>query len=306
MRYTLIGMNQEKAIELGLDLTDLCILKWIQEALARPNMSRILEDENIYVWMDYQTFIEDYPIVNIKQNMLSKRMNKLIEKGLVKRKQIANKNSRGSRCYFMQTELFESLIYKTRPDVIDYTCSTTTSNELHMKTRPDVIDYTSNLYTNNTYIENTKSNNIEFLGTLPKNDKPKKDNLYTKCVSLVNEFTDNEELRSMLVQYLNLLLEMKKLRGFNQWKGMVNNTLVKSLKESDSDIDYIDIVQYSIDHAYCTFYPRKNSYSNNYSRSTINKSQNVKYPEGHKVETDMDKWKEEQEEMRRSGKQTKF
>ena len=311
MRYTTMGFNQEKAVELGLDLTDLCILKWIQEALARPKMSKIQEEDDIYVWMDYTTFIKDYPILKIQKSALTKRTTALVEKGVILRKRIANKGNKGSRSYFTLTELFETLVYKNSdieelPSVKNSTCKTTKCKKIYLKTRPSVKNSTSDLLTNNTYnntITNSNSN-IEFFGTLPKSTETKKDNLYSKCISIVNDFTDDEDIKSLLVQYLNLLLEMKKIRGVNQWKGMVNNTLVKSLNESDKGITYEDIIQYSIDHAYATFYPRKLNYSRN--SNFMNKSQNVPYPEGRKQETDVEQWKREIEEREKNGKRTKF
>lgn len=71
----------------------------------------------------------------------------------------------------------------------------------------------------------------------------KKKSLYEKCIDAINEFTDNEEIKNLLVDYLKLRLEMVSYPLYaNQWKGCL-----KHLKElQDSGEDTIAVIKQSI------------------------------------------------------------
>lgn len=89
-----------------------------------------------------------------------------------------------------------------------------------------------------------------------KQSKPKKANLYTKCANMINDFTDNEMIRSDLHDYLYLLMEMRKDgKSFytNTWKG-----LLRKLKEisSEPNIQH-DSILYSMQKGYIGFYDPK-------------------------------------------------
>jgi hypothetical protein len=62
---------------------------------------------------------------------------------------------------------------------------------------------------------------------------------------------------------------MKSLKGANQWKGMVNNTLVKVQQEC-APHTYEEIVQVAIDHSWKTFYPIKDFSSTSFNNSFSN------------------------------------
>lgn len=97
--------------------------------------------------------------------------------------------------------------------------------------------------------------NFEFGKTKPK---PKKENLYSKCVAMIDDFLqdrlDAHELKPLLIQYLNLRLEMSEATMYaNQWKGLLNK-LLKVWKENP-DNEMCDIIQQSIDRGYKSFFP---------------------------------------------------
>lgn len=106
-----------------------------------------------------------------------------------------------------------------------------------------------------------KSNSKELL---PNQDfqfgksKPKKDNLYTKCSSMINQYTNNDTLRKALNDYLRVRLEMKERPlYFGVWKGL----LEKLGRDFDYDDDRIASVRQSIERGYASFFPvNKSSY----------------------------------------------
>jgi len=114
-----------------------------------------------------------------------------------------------------------------------------------------------------------------------KQSKPKKANLYTKCVDMINDFTDNEMIRSDLHDYLYLLMEMRKDgKPFytNTWKG-----LLRKLKEisSDPNIQH-DSILYSMQKGYIGFYDPKDR---NFSSKPTDVRKGKAWEEGLSCET---------------------
>jgi len=129
MKYSILGFNQNKVLEvskqkedkiLKLDLTDLVLLEYIQYAIASPSMQKRMQGEKCYVWLQHKKILEDLPILNIQENMLGKRISKLVDLGLIDSIVISNSNIRGSKSYYTITEQCEYLIYESESPVINY------------------------------------------------------------------------------------------------------------------------------------------------------------------------------------------
>lgn len=132
----------------------------------------------------------------------------------------------------------------------------------------------NNIIYNNTNINNILSkDNIanKHSDTIKQNefdfgysdDKPKKKNLYQKCADMINEWTNVNDIRTLLFNYLDLCMEMKSIRGANQWKGMLN-TLEKVQMQCPKH-KYEEIIQMSIEHGWKTFYPINDNYTSKQS-----------------------------------------
>ena len=87
MKYSVLGFNQLKVIELQkekdgknrkLDVTDLLILRDIADFMNRSKIIKYTVDDKVYFSIQYATIIEDLPIINIKQQALSDRIDKII------------------------------------------------------------------------------------------------------------------------------------------------------------------------------------------------------------------------------------
>ena len=99
------------------------------------------------------------------------------------------------------------------------------------------------------------NNNFEF----GKRPKEKSSNLYSNCIAYINTYTDNEEVRSYLKDFLHHLCEIQKLKGLVQFKG-----IVKNLNGFSSD-KQIEMIKYSLQHGYPTLYELKEYKTNNVS-----------------------------------------
>lgn len=112
-----------------------------------------------------------------------------------------------------------------------------------------------NLNNNKTSNKEQKNNSKELLQNEPTftfgKQKQKKDNLYTKCVSLIDDYTTDDVLRKALIDYLQVRLEVKdKPLYTNSWKGLLN----KLDREFDAS-ERLAVVRQSIERGYLSFYP---------------------------------------------------
>ena len=163
MRYSIMGFEQEALLsiqteQLKLDMSDILLMDYIQRAISQPSMIKHYENGQPYVWLQHSKILEDLPILGIKNDMLKKRLNKLVELHIIKSITLAANKGQGSRSYYTITEVFESLQFSSedstrgnklpmlsRPEVINYPCSN----------RPEVINYPSD----NKLIDNKEIRN---------------------------------------------------------------------------------------------------------------------------------------------------
>lgn len=171
-------------------------------------------------------------------------------------------------------KIYESESYNLLPNNINSNISTYVDN-----------------YTNTKVLDNTNKNNTK---VLLEETKPKRKNLYEKCLDEIDEHTGNIKLRNILTDYLKLRLEMKdKPLYFNQWKGLLKklNTLANSNEEQ------IQIVELSIEKGWGTFVelPSKNTVNNRPWNKNVNSEP-----------YDKNKLAKKEKEMKDSGLQTRF
>ena len=159
------------------------------------------------------------------------------------------------------------------------------------------IDKKDTISINTNSIAN--SQNFTF-GT--KQEKPKKDNLYSKCVALVTEFTDDEILRSYLTEFLKRCLANSKESGVpfytNTFRGKLNK--LKTLSEDN----YVqrDIVMQTLNNGWNGFYElKKDKVYNRDVSSEFGVVKSITYTEEEKQQ--QENWRRE---MERNGKQVKF
>jgi hypothetical protein len=125
-----------------------------------------------------------------------------------------------------------------------------------------------------------------------KESKPKK-NRWQKCSDMVDEYTQNEELRTVLKDYLSDRLAMKDKPIYpNQWKGLLNRLTELSVKD-----DPVKIVRQSIERAYGGFFPVKE-----YGQYNRNSKPDPSVFGEHKGMSSKKVTKEEREERMRNGK----
>ena len=125
-----------------------------------------------------------------------------------------------------------------------------------------------NLLSNNIAIskevENTISINTNSIENLQKftfgktkQNKPKKENLYSKCVALINEFTDDAILQSYLTEFLQRCLANSKESGTPFYTNTFRGKLNKLKTLSDDNYVQRDIVMQTLNNGWNGFYELK-------------------------------------------------
>lgn len=88
MKFTIMGFSQKAVLDIiesgyKIDVTDLAILRWFVDFCNTDKMSKTIENNKIYYWINYQTLLQDMPILNIKQRMLYTRLQKMVDAGIL-------------------------------------------------------------------------------------------------------------------------------------------------------------------------------------------------------------------------------
>ena len=108
MKYTIMGISQAKAIEYGLDLTDIAIYAWF-EGIVASNPKTLEKDGKLYYWLNYQTLLDDMPVIKIKKDTLYRILRRLVEKGVLTHYVL--RNSEGVFSYYGYGENARGLKY---------------------------------------------------------------------------------------------------------------------------------------------------------------------------------------------------
>ena len=84
MKYTLDGFSQEKAIELGLDSTDLRLLRYFIDFKDSGEMVKEIIEGDVYYWVKYDAVIEQLPILKITKRTIMSRFQNMATKEILK------------------------------------------------------------------------------------------------------------------------------------------------------------------------------------------------------------------------------
>jgi len=84
VKFTIYGFGQKRAVELGLDATDLVILRWLVDFYATGKMKKLQRAEKEYVWVNYGTLCDEFPILGIRSKSgMRNRLQKLVKAGVL-------------------------------------------------------------------------------------------------------------------------------------------------------------------------------------------------------------------------------
>ena len=159
MKYNIFDFNQEKVISLSkkiidngkdriisLDVSDLLILLVISDFVNRKNIIKYTINDKTYFSVQYKVILDDLPILNIKKQALTDRINKMVYLGVIEKEII--KNQTGSYSVFRMGEEYEKIKYSCTDTQLQVQKYSTTSAE--------VVDYKPKYPSTNNYSTNIK------------------------------------------------------------------------------------------------------------------------------------------------------
>lgn len=167
---------------------------------------------------------------------------------------------------------------------------------------------------NNTNKKTTskKSNSKELLQKLQNfefgKQKPQKENLYTKCLSTIKTFTQDEVLRDYLKTFLDLRLEMARTENksfyFGMWTHLLNELKQLTIKDGKLDVELAQkIVNMSTARGWKHFYELT---SNDYVKNTNILSESGSRHVPRMTEEDYKKEAEHLAELEARGERVRF
>jgi len=118
MQYTCLGFNQEKLLQLKLDLTDTALLRWYIDFFNTGKMSTIdvINEKtglvDTFAWIKYDAVVKDLPLLGIHNvRNMARRFDKIVDSGLMFKH--VSKTLRGSyACYRLNSDIYNSIISK--------------------------------------------------------------------------------------------------------------------------------------------------------------------------------------------------
>jgi len=260
MKFSVLGFNQKKVVEeTNLNLNDLLILLYIRGAASSSSMEKKYNesDNQLYVWLSHKKVLEDLPILGIQSSRLKQILSNLCESGFLKTIQVCSSNKRGSKSYYATTERVDELLYDIDEGPGGKN-STRSGDEVEKilpgQAGPGVKNSTSDSKLEKTDKELNIDNNKNFnFGHSHSRTKEKKPNLYQQYMHLINSKVDDNEIRILLIEWLNMMLEIYSAEN----KTLYLNVLKGKLSMLDDfDIkDWKEVIKFNIQKGYRGFYP---------------------------------------------------
>ncbi|MGL4934659.1 MAG: hypothetical protein ACRC51_04220, partial [Cetobacterium sp.] len=110
MKYTILGFSQQALLDFELDVSDALILKVLSDMYVSNNSKieyRIFEDDK-YMWITYPYIRKEIPIIS--QRTITRKIDLLIEKGILKKVNVGSKNGKkGQYLYISFDETFSKI-----------------------------------------------------------------------------------------------------------------------------------------------------------------------------------------------------
>ena len=241
MKYTIFGFSQEQVINLcdehqSIDERDLMILRWIMDFYFGGMEKRVIDGVE-YGWVNASYVCDELPIMHLNTEAVRRRLKKLVKFGLLHHQQVKNSEV-GTRAYYRPTEQAVQLQSDTGTTS---KCDGGTTSKSH-----PVPLQSSN-----------KDSSISDPSTINQSIKHKKKEGKRACYDeIINDYTDNAELRSALVEFV----KMRKMKK-NPLTNRALSLLLTSKKGLDclasNDSEKIDIVNQSIMRGWMGFFPLK-------------------------------------------------
>jgi len=100
MQWTYMGFSQQKLIDLGLDIVDASILRFVVEMSHSQKIKKMIIGDMQFAWISQKYLAEELPILGVAtKNALSNRFKKLVDAGVLLSKSVPIVGG-GSKCFY--------------------------------------------------------------------------------------------------------------------------------------------------------------------------------------------------------------
>lgn len=262
MKYTLEGYNQEVAIQLGLKLEDLAILRWFDDFLNTGKMQQFEVEGTIFYWIKYDYIIKQLPIIAEDKRKIATKLKRLVDLNILEFC-LLKKNGTFS-LYRLNEENHQKLTAKsTLPKDVNgslKTCnpcikngervtenmSTPITKNCQPRSPKTCKPYTENCQPNIPLSNITQSNNSSI-----KNKSNKNTTHVGDIENFVNASFDNQKVRQAVFDFIEHRQNINASMNDN-----VVKIFVDKLKKY-SDDEKIELINNSIINGWKDIYPRE-------------------------------------------------
>ncbi len=239
MKFTLLGFNQAAAMsltandnngkELKLDITDLTILRVFTDFFNSNGMKKITDNGITYGWINYAYFLKQVPILGIQRRAFYNRLKKMVTLGVLVHHTQTNEDSTKSAYYGLGHNYNKLLGYSQEENVeeipdpependsIENTGGMYLNTQgMYSNTQGYVSEYIGGMYSNthNSSIKDTsikKETTTTTKAAEPSFSKTeKKAKQAAGYDEIIDAYTDNEELKTTLIEFVKMRKAIKK------------------------------------------------------------------------------------------------
>lgn len=112
MKYTILGFNQSKLLEFGLDIDDALILRYFVDFKDSGQMSKELFDSEMFYWINYESIKRELPILSIGKDRVYRKLKKLVDANILMHK---TKRNGGTFSFYALGSRYVELISSEKP-----------------------------------------------------------------------------------------------------------------------------------------------------------------------------------------------
>ena len=222
MKYTINGYSQEKLLKNNLDLSDSLILRVLADIYS-SNSKKIeykIMNNDKYMWISYGYLFEQIPVIGSKRTLVRK-IDKLIEKGILKKELVISK--RGIKGRFLYVSFGEKYF-----ELAEY--SKNVNEKIEAKEKEDKVKKSNNSLSS----KNTKCQ----IGT----DQMTK--CHNKDSSIDNTSINNNILNNIYSSVIDYLNEKTERTGKDRYSStsIKTKTLIKSRLREKYELEDFKIV----------------------------------------------------------------
>ncbi|KZL89157.1 conserved phage C-terminal domain-containing protein [Clostridium magnum] len=116
MKFTILGYNQAKLVELGLDVIDAALLRYFVDFKDSGTMVKETIEGELYYWLHYEGILKELPILALKKDSVYRRLKNMSKNNVLNHRTVINK---GTYSYYNIGSNYIKLLSDSNPKPSD-------------------------------------------------------------------------------------------------------------------------------------------------------------------------------------------